>query len=191
MSTDADQPSSGGLPEPGDLDDALDDDAESPQVVDLEPPRMSDVGTLRQIYYTRRYLKKREKLLGDGYVQWFLVHDTFPRPRFIKPNKKSGGVPEYEHGGMTYLFPESTMMPSSDGMWTVVHKVGEAEPINLREPGELAIPGDVLKEYLERRVTSTPPSLFDTLDIDAQTVITLLISAIIAFALFNQFAGVI
>ena len=162
-----------------------------PEVVEIEPPRMDNGGRIKQIWKTRRYLKKREKLLGDGYVQWILIEDTYPRPRFVKPKRFGAGIPEVEHDGERYLFPDQAMIPSDDGMWTVVHRKGEADPLNINEPAENAIPADRLEQYLNLRVQTTPPGWLDALDLDASTLITLMIAAIIGFALLNNFAGLV
>lgn len=174
-----------------DYDEDRDLDDIDAETLTLEPPRMATGGMLKQLWRTRQYLKKREKLIGKGYVQWFLIEDTFPRPIFVKPSRKGGGVPELKHDGERYLFPRTSRMPSDEGMWTAVHRKGESDPINIREPSELSIPADRLEEYLNLRVSTTPPSWLDTLDLDASTLITVLIALIIGFALLNQFAGII
>lgn len=155
-------------------------------VVELDPPRMDTGGRVRQMWRTRQYLKKREKLLGDGHVQWFLIEDTFPRPRFVKPKRHGAGLPELEHEGERYLFPTEAMLPSSDGIWTVVHRKGEADPINIKEPSDFAIPSDRLEEYLNLRVQTTPPGWLDALDLDAGTIITIGVAAVIGFGLLSN-----
>lgn len=193
MSSDVDTgPDAGQVDGPDiDYDEDRDLDDIDAETLTLEPPRMATGGMLKQLWRTRQYLKKREKLIGKGYVQWFLIEDTFPRPIFVKPSRKGGGVPELKHDGERYLFPRTSRMPSDEGMWTAVHRKGESDPINIREPSELSIPADRLEEYLNLRVSTTPPSWLDTLDLDASTLITVLIALIIGFALLNQFAGII
>ena len=178
-------------PQTAETTNQVPEDEADPEVVELDPPRMDTGGKLRQMWRTRRYLKKREKLIGDGYVQWFLIEDTFPRPKFVKPSRYGAGIAELEHDGERYLFPDQAMLPSDDGMWTVVHRKGEADPMNIKEPSELAIPSDRLEEYLNLRVQTTPPGWLDAMDLDASTIITLGVAAIIGFAILNNVVGII
>lgn len=178
-------------PETVETTDQAPEEEADPEVVELDPPRMDTGGKLRQMWRTRRYLNKREKLIGDGYVQWFLIEDTFPRPKFVKPSRYGAGIAELEHDGERYLFPDQAMLPSDDGMWTVVHRKGEADPMNIKEPSELAIPSDRLEEYLNLRVQTTPPGWLDAMDLDASTIITLGVAAIIGFAILNNVVGII
>jgi len=53
------------------------------------------------------------------------------------------------------------MVPSErQGAWTVMHRKGNADPINPDDQDELAIPADALADYLSRGVTVDPPGLF-------------------------------
>ena len=154
--------------------------------VELDPPRMN-VRSWRQLWKTRRWLKKREKLIGDGYIQWYLVGDAVNRPKFINPERNGGGIPEKEINGETYLFPRNALVPSADGMWTCIHREGEADPINIRDPERLSIPADELKEYLDLRVSSSAPGFFD--NFETGDILKIAIAGIIGIALFQQFAG--
>lgn len=168
--------------------------AESPRpkddehIVEHRPPSV-DTSFWRQWWRTRRWLKKREKLIGDGYVQWYLIGDAVSQPKFVKPKRKGGGIPELEHNGETYLFPRAALVPSEDGMWTCVHREGEADPINIRDPARLSIPSDELKEYLDLRVSSSAPGLLDGLGLDAGDLVKIAIAGIIAYAIFQQVVG--
>lgn len=124
---------------------------------------------LLRLYRTHR---KKKKLTAKGYVQWHLIDGgTFPTPKFVKPHYEGGGVPELKHGGNRYLFPKKAMLPDDEtGMWTVVHKAGEADPYNLTDPTKYSIPNDALEEYLQMRTTDSPPSFFDKFDLDAEEV---------------------
>lgn len=169
-----------------------DPDADWPEnegtVVEHRPPSVN-TSFWRQWWRTRRWLKKREKLIGDGYVQWYLIGDAVSQPKFVKPTRKGGGIPELDHDGETYLFPRKALVPSEDGMWTCIHREGEADPINIREPVRLSLPADELKEYLDLRVSSSAPGLLDGLGIDTGDLIKIAIAGIIAFAAFQQMSG--
>ena len=158
------------------------------QVVELRPPSVK-TRTWRQIWRTRRWLKKREKLIGDGYVQWYRIGDAVPHPKFVKPKRKGGGIPELEVDGETYLFPRDALVPSEEGGWVCIHREGEADPINIRDPVRLSIPSDELKEYLDLRVSSSAPGLLDGLGLDMGDFIKIAIAGVIAFAAFQQVSG--
>jgi hypothetical protein len=138
----------------------------------------------------RREQKKRRKKAKQGYIRWILIDETYPEPKYIKPKTKGGGMREYEHDGETYLFPRRAMLPSErEGMWTVIHRKGEADPVNLRDSHEAAIPSDELKEYLTLRVSSSAPSLLDKFDIEPRQILMLTIAAIVVFALLSDVMG--
>ncbi|WP_148414925.1 hypothetical protein [Haloferax sp. KTX1] len=171
---------------------ALPDEAPTDSIEDSEPTmmppnvRQSRFGFLGTAIKQRRYEKKRKKLANKGYIEWLLIDSQFPRPRFIKPKAKGGGILEYEHDGETYLFPRNAMVPSAQtGMWTVVHKKGQADPINLREPVRHSIGADTLTQYLEKRVTTSPPGLLSRLDINPKDLVMYGMMAIVAFALIQ------
>lgn len=167
-------------PDPGDGGQSDGDWQPDGDLVEVNPPRM-DTKKWRQWIRTKRWLKKREKLLGDGYIEWWLVGDTVER-QFIKPDQKGGGIPEKEVDGDTYLFPRSALVPSEGGMWTCIHKRGEADPINLSDPAKESIPSDVLKEYLDLRVSATAPGILEGLGVDMGDLLKIGIGLIIAYA---------
>jgi hypothetical protein len=155
-------------------------------IVDLQPPdlRTARFGTLGELFRVWRYLDKRRKLANKGYVQWFLVGDTFPTGKFVKPDAKSGGMRELDHDGVTYLFPRDAMLPDENqGVLTFVHKRGDAEPLNLRDPAHESIPADVLDEYLSMRVSASAPSLLDQFDMNPKDLIKYAIGGIILLAI--------
>lgn len=161
------------------------------ELEEIEPPDFRNTTWPGQgLWRAWQYKRKRRKLTSEGYVQWYLIDDTFPTPKYIKPKRKSGGIPEYEYDGETYLFPKSALIPSDEqGMWTAVHRRGEADPINPRDADDLAIDADSLKEYLEMRVSSSPPSLLDKFDMDMQDIVKLAVVGIIAYAFFQNIVG--
>jgi len=172
-------------------EDALKNGHEEPTET-IEPPEISGArfGALGMLWRMYRQRRKERKYADEGYVQWYLVGAGWPEPKYVKPEGEGGGIPEYEHNDETYLFPTRGRMASRDsGMWTVIHKEGESEPINLRDPTENAIKADELKEYLTKRVTSSPPSFFDNFDLSADNLIKYSIAAIILFALLSSVLG--
>lgn len=137
----------------------------------------------------KKQLKKRQKLLDNGYVEWYLIDDAFPRPTYVKPTNRDG-VPEIRHDGERYLFPRAAALPNkATGMWTFVHRRGFSDPLNLRDADEHAIPADVLDEYLSMSVSSSPPSFFDKFDVDGQTLLYAGIALVLVFGAAYQFMG--
>lgn len=174
-----------------DADDLRENGHEEPTET-VEAPDISGArfGTVGMLYRMYRQRQKERKYADKGYVKWYLVGSGWPSPKYVKPEGKGGGVPEYEYEGDTYLFPVRGRMASRDsGMFVAIHKEGEAEPLNLRDPTENAIKADELKEYLTKRVNTSPPSFFDKFDLGADELIKYSIAAIILFALLSSVLG--
>lgn len=145
-----------------------------------------------EIVQAARKAKKKRKLLDKGYIQWFLVDDSFPEPKFVKPKTKDGGIPELGHKNETYLFPREARLPSKlEGIWTYIHRKGESEPINLSEPNDFIIPAAVLNEYLTLKVSSSPPKKFGLpgLNMDSMDILRYGVLAIIAAFLIIEVGG--
>jgi hypothetical protein len=166
-------------------DDHLDDDNQ------LDPPHIKR--TFLEKYLgllsTYRHQRKRRKLAGKGYVQWYLVDSGWPRPRYIKPEDEGGGEFEYEYDDETYLFPTDALVPNRDsGLWTVVHQRGNAVPINVSEPSEFSVSAKQLHDYVTSRVTIEPPGWLS--DIEAGDLIKYAIFGFIALILLQgAFSG--
>lgn len=157
----------------------------------IEHPRpnlqTSTFGLLEEFVRFYRRRQKHRKLARKGYVKWILAGQTYSRPKYVKPETKGGGIPEFEHDGVTYLFPQgAAAADESTGMWTFVHKEGESDPVNLRDPLRTSIPGDTLKEYLTMRVSSDPPGWLDSLDISPRKIVIILMSIIVVFSLLRR-----
>lgn len=138
-----------------------DEDGELPDEVDLEPPtlRGSRFGTLGELVKTWRYLRKTERLAGRGYVQWYCIDDTWPTPKFVKPEDEGAGVREYETDDGIYLFPEEARKPSAEtGMWTFVHQKHDPEPVNVIDHRETVFTSEQAKSWLAQVVTAERPS---------------------------------
>lgn len=172
-----------------DQPDEVDGDAD---VVELDPPdiRGSRWGLVGHLYALYKQHVTRRKLASRGYVQWYLIDGTYPRPRMVKPEMSKGGIPQVDHDGVTYLMPKEAMVPSDQqGMWTVVHHVDDAMPLNLHDPDEHAIDPKSLDEYLTTMVSTDPPGLLDRLDLDPQDLLMYTIVAIIAWSVLSGMMG--
>lgn len=164
-------------------------DLKDGELVEIEPPDVKTkgfTGIWGQLFRVWRHYTKRRKLLGKGYVQWVLVGDAFSRPTFVKPKSDGAGIPHLTHDKTKYLFPRSAMVPDQDtGLMTIMHRKGEADPINPGDPFELAIPTDSLMEYLQKGVTSTAPSLLDKFSINPKMLMWLGIGVIVVMAVLS------
>lgn len=159
--------------------------------VDLPPPQYdSRLGALGNAWKQYRHHKKRKKYASAGYVKWYLIEDSWPKPRYIQPSHEGGGEMEYEHDGKVYLFPREAMLADKrTGTWTVVHREGELDPISLQEPEQYALDADAAKQWLDLRVTSTAPGWLEGLDLDTSDIMMYLIVGIIALAVGQQLLG--
>lgn len=168
-----------------------DEDATEPKLSMTEPEIKSGLwGTIKTFFAWRRAKKKRYKKASDGYVQWYLIDDTFSDPKFVKPEPSGAGIPEVDHEGERYLFPrEAAVMDKRSGMWTFAHRRNAADPINLRDPDKYAIDADALKEYSDMLVTNSPPGLLDKFNLDTSNLLTYLIVGIIGYAFVTQILG--
>lgn len=164
--------------------------AVDPQLVTLDAPDLKStrLGVFSEVLKTWRYLRKRKRMAKNGYVKWIYLDGTVPSETYVKPSFEGRGVPEYEKDGKTYLFPPEAAVPDSKtGMWVFAHHREGADPINLREPGENALPPDTLKEYLDMGVSASAPSLLDKLGFasDPKKLIYYAILAIMAYGVIG------
>jgi len=78
---------------------------------------------------------------------------------FVKPSYTGAGVPELDHDGVTYMFPEGASIPSeASGMQCYIHRASEIDPINLRDPVDHAIAPDQFQEYADMSLQTSSPS---------------------------------
>lgn len=181
LATDVDVPGGSGsgpdLDEPGgpDLSDkervplsevAVEDDTETDPAIEADPTWIDGHRTaFGELWAARRRRKKRRKLSKKGYIQWHLVDGTYPNPNFIKPKRTGAGVPEYKHNGETYIFPDKAALPSEhSGMRVFVHRAGEMDPINLRDPVDHAIAPDQFQEYADMSLQTSSPGILSDID---------------------------
>lgn len=158
----------------------------------VDAPRIGSpkYGLAGKLWRSYRIHKKERKYADKNYVKWYLVGSGWPRPKFVKPEGKGGGQLEFKHDGTTYLFPREAMLPDRDsGMFCVVHKHGEADPLNLTEPTANAIKADELNEYLTKRVTSSPPGFFDKFDASPEQILYITIALILLIAVGARVLG--
>jgi hypothetical protein len=156
---------------------------------DLGSPRFGIFSILWSLF---KHHKRRKRKARKGYIKWFLVGSTWPAPRYVKPEPDDGGQPAVRVDGQRYLFPQDARTPSvKDGMWTVIHRKGEAEPIDPRanEGNPLAgkLNAATLDSYARMAVTSTSPSLLA--GYDKSTLMRYGIFGLGAFLMMYHFLG--
>jgi len=133
----------------------------------LTPPtlRGSRFGAVGEMLKMWRHRRKMERLAGKGYVCWYRVDDTWPQPKFVKPEDTGSGIREYEDDdGDIYFFPKSAAKPSAEtGMWTFVHQRGDPEPLNVVDYRETIFTADQASEWADQKVESESPEsgMFD------------------------------
>jgi hypothetical protein len=180
------------VPDGGEVERRFKNEDGEAELVSFDEPDMETArwGLPQKLWRMRRKMKKRRRFANNGYVQWYLIDDTFPSPKFVKPRTDGSGVPYVKHDGKRYLMPKEAMVASEEqGIWTIAHKANEADPINLRDPSANAIPADTLEEVATLMVTASAPGLLDKFDIDAQTAFQWLILGFIGFVILQSVLG--
>lgn len=128
----------------------------------FDPPSM----TRSPLDYLRvmRHYQRASKLAKRGYVRWYRLGSTMSRPKWVKPEQEGTGVPKYDDGGQPYYFPKEAMVSDSlTGAWTAIHREGEADPINLRDPAYPGIETDLVERIINLEAEDKPPGLLDSL----------------------------
>jgi len=159
---------------------------DSGEPVALKPAGVRD--SMLGLFAMWRHHRKAKRLAEKGYVRWFRQGSTMRRPTWVKPERKGAGVPEYEHDGQTYLFPEDSMViDARTGAYMAIHHEGEATPVPIKNPELPALDGDRLQEVINLEMESSPPSWLDGLDIDSGTLVMVGIGLLfIVFAAFRM-----
>ena len=173
-------------------EDELRRNGEDEQVELVDAPRIGQPrwGVLGKMWRAYRNHKNERKYADKNYVKWYLIGSGWPGPKFVKPEGKGGGIPEYKHDGTTYLFPPEGRVPDRDsGMFVYVHQKDEVTPRNLTEARPYAIKGDELDEYLTKRATKSPPSFFDKFDLDGETILYASIGIVLLLAVVSSLMG--
>lgn len=136
----------------------------------LKPP---DVGTsLWDMVKLWRHHAKAKRMARNGYVRWYRIDSSLHGPSWVKPEAEGAGVREHRHDGVTYLFPDDAMVTDArTGAHIAIHREGEAEPINLRDPAMPPLPADRLEEVINLEAESDAPGLLDRLDLDPKTLL--------------------
>lgn len=158
-----------------------------PDAVWIDTGRFGAWSEYRQVKKRR---EKRKKLARKGYVEWYLVDGNFEGPKFVKPTADGGGVPTIKQDDKRYLFPEQAAVPSAaSGMRCYVHKAGELDPINLRDPADHALAPDQTQTYLDTDIQTDSPGLGLLSDYSAGELLFFALMAIVILAVGWSYIG--
>lgn len=164
--------------------DDLPDDAKG--YVNLNNPSVSGArfGLLGELWGCYKHYLRRRRLAKKGYAQWFRIENgTLSGPHYVRPEADAESpIPFVEHDGGRYFFPDKAMVSdTSVGMWTAVHRKGEADPINLRDGDEDAISAEAAQKWSEMAVTSEKPGglLGGLGDLSAQQMMAIAIGGVV------------
>lgn len=164
------------------------------ELVDLPPPQVKTGGLYAFAKELWHYKKQQKQLLGKGYVKWLLLEDGWPTPKFVKPVVTGGGIPQIVYGKEAYLFPQSATVPDvRTGLRTIVHRKGEADPVNLPEPNRLAIGAAELYEYLNKELITKAPKSWKRsfgLDLTPQQIMMLGVAGFLILMAIGSYLGV-
>lgn len=116
------------------------------------------------------HLRKEAKMAKSGYIKWYRVGSRLHSPTWVMPERKGAGEMEYYHKGddETYLFPEESLV--TDGVtsaYVAIHKIGEAEPIDIRNPGWATMDADRLQTLVDMVISRDPPGGFSNLPLSS------------------------
>ncbi|WP_049970767.1 hypothetical protein [Haladaptatus cibarius] len=142
--------------------DELAEEFEEGEPIDFSPP---DVSTSPLDYLrVARHLQRGSRLAKKGYVKWYRLDSTLTSPQWVKPEQDGSGLPKVTVDGQPYYFPRKAMVADGDtGAWVALHREGEADPINLRDPAYPGIEVDLVERTINLEAEDKPPGFFDNL----------------------------
>ena len=138
------------------------DELEEGEPVDFKPANVS--AGLLGIIAEWRHVAKSKRMAKKGYVKWYKLDSTLSRPTWVKPKQSGSGVPKARSNGKPYYFPKKAMVAdSTTGAWVALHREGEADPINLRDPAYPGLEADVVDRVINLEAEDKPPGMLDNL----------------------------
>ena len=167
------------------VDDELDELLEENDEVAFDPPEVKN--SPLDYFRVMRHYQRAKKLAKKGYVRWYVLDSTMSRPQWIKPEQEGTGVAKYKDGDQPYYFTKEAMVADElTGAWTALHREGEADPVNLRDPAYPGIETDLVERIINLEAENEPStSLLGLGGLSTQQLMWLGIGA-----LFIVFAGV-
>lgn len=132
--------------------------------IEFEPP---DISRSPMDYFrVMRHYQRQSKLAKKGYVKWYRLGSTLSRPTWVKPELEGAGKPKITIDDQPYYFPKEAMVSDTlTGAWVALHRKGEADPLNLRDPAYPGIETDLLERTINMEAENKPPGLLDKLSL--------------------------
>lgn len=160
--------------------------------VEMEPP---DVGrSVLDIFKSWLHIRKQARMAKRGYFKWYRVGSRLHAPKWVKPEHKGAGEYEYKSkkDDQTYVFPEEALV--TDGQtsaYVAIHKIGESEPVDLRDPGWASMDADRLQQLIDMEIAREPPGGLSGLPLSGQQLkyVGLVVAALGIWGVM-QFGGV-
>lgn len=153
------------------------------------PPDVSPSpwGALKTWYH----LSRANRLAKKGYVKWYRLGSTMSRPKWVKPTAEGAGTPKVTVSGQPHYFPKEAMVADArTGAWVAVHREGEADPLNLRDPAYPGIETDAMERIINLEAEDKPPGFLDNLDISPQMMMYLVIGLLfLLYAVYRYTNG--
>lgn len=138
------------------------------------------------------HLQRARRLAKKGYVRWEVVGASVSHPKWVKPKRSGSGAPKVTVGGQPYYFPKEAMVTDElTGAWRAMHREGEADPINLRDPAYPGIDVDLMERIINLEAEDKPPGWLDGLgNWDQQTLMYAMIAVLfVIYALYQYLGG--
>jgi len=142
------------------LEDVVDQRFADEDMVEFEPVRVTS--TPMDYFRVMRHLQLEKKAAKKGYVKWYRLGANLQRPTWVQPEQTGEGMLRYDVDGQPYYFNKDAMTTDArTGAWVAMHRVGEADPINLDDPAYPGIEVDLLEKLINLLAESKPPGIFD------------------------------
>lgn len=146
---------------------------QSDDEIEFEPPDIRR--SFMDYFRVMRHYQRQSRLAKKGYVKWFRLGSTLSRPVWVKPELEGSGQPKVTIDDQPYYFPKEAMVSDTlTGAWVALHREGEADPVNLRDPAYPGIETDLLERTINMEAENKPPGFFDKLALGGMDKQTLL-----------------
>lgn len=150
--------------------DEFADQVEVGEPVDFSPPDVSF--NIVDYLKVARHLQRGQRLAKKGYVKWYRLDSTLSSPKWVKPEQDGAGVPKVTISGQPYYFPKDAMVSDErTGAWVALHREGEGDPVNLRDPAYPGMETDLVERTINLEAEDKPPGWLDNLNLSDQALL--------------------
>lgn len=138
------------------------DETDDEDPLTFRPPEIKN--SILDVLRVTRHLQRQRKLAKKGYVKWYRLGSTLGRPQWVKPKQQGSGTPKVTVDGQPYYFePEAMVSDEVTGAWVAMHREGEADLMNLRDPAYPGIEADLMERIINLEAEDKPPGWLDGL----------------------------